>query len=594
MLKDARYIDKLNFIREYVTNKWEENKGLPARYTIHDASHSERVEKAICKLIPETKYSEFSEEEKFYLLSSAWLHDIGMIPDLFGTKDDYQKVRSEHHIRSIRYIKEKRQELGLNHTEATIIRQICRYHTKSEDITKCQPKFGKTRLQLLASYLRLADAIHIDRSRVDESLFKIFLETGMPWDSKYHWLKSFWIEDVHPDFNNLAITILLKISPSDAEKVDIISGIIEEEVRTELYAVRDVLIRGGISYFLDAKTEFGLGIEESQRIDLKQIIGNIRLARKPSASDVMTAIIDTILSILDLDNKREAYSIIKTYKNEVIKNTIKNRPCHMLVKKIDRLIEEHLKEDEKVLSPSQIKDRIDKVKDKIQQFKEFRGKNLDNLFRFTNAILSSYDSILLFGYSNLVIKALEAVENRVKEETQIYVCECKSKNQYNDMNELLYCDGIEYASQIKKIGYKKVCLVPDILAGNLISRRLVSKIIFGANGVDIKSGTIGHTAGHLTIADLAHLYQIPVFVIVDSDKFGDMDHDEELEREINWVTGDKKALSKLEGIKLFNPREDIVDANKIFALVTDYGIFPADKIPDAIRRKVEETSSDSE
>ncbi|GAH74105.1 unnamed protein product, partial [marine sediment metagenome] len=260
--------------------KWKENKGLPARFTIHDDTHSKHVEEAIYKLIPETKYSEFSEEEKFYLLSSAWLHDIGMIPDLLGTKDDYQKVRSEHHIRSMRYVEANRQALGLNHSEATIIGEICKYHTKSEDITKCQPKFGKTRLQLLASYMRLADAIHIDRTRVDESLFKIFLETGMPWDSKYHWLKSFWIEDVHPDFNNLTITILLKISPNDAENVDIISGMIEEEVRTELYTVRDILIRGGISYFLDVETEFGLGIEESQRIDLKQIIGNIQLERR--------------------------------------------------------------------------------------------------------------------------------------------------------------------------------------------------------------------------------------------------------------------------------------------------------------------------
>ncbi|GAH83283.1 unnamed protein product, partial [marine sediment metagenome] len=115
----------------------------------------------------------------------------------------------------------------------------------------------------------------------------------------------------------------------------------------------------------------------------------------------------------------------------------------------------------------------------------------------------------------------------------------------------------------------------------------------GANGVnikdkvDIKSGTFGHTAGHLTIAALANLYRIPVFVVVDSDKFGDMDHDEELERKINWITGDKRALAKLEGIEDFNPREDIVDADKVYALVTDYGIFPPHKIPDDIRRKVD-------
>jgi len=127
--------------------------------------------------------------------------------------------------------------------------------------------------------------------------------------------------------------------------------------------------------------------------------------------------------------------------------------------------------------------------------------------------------------------------------------------------------------------------VPDILVGNLISRGLISKIIFGANGVDIKSGTFGHTAGHLTIADLAYLYHTPVFVLVDSFKFGAMDHRADLEREINWITGDKKLLQKLEGIQLFNPRQDKVKADRLFALVTDYGIFPPNKIPDALRRE---------
>jgi hypothetical protein len=124
MLRDENYIERLNFIRGYVKHKWEENRGLPARYTIHDASHSERVEEAIYKLIPETKHSEFSEEEKFYLLSSAWLHDIGMIPDLFGRKEDYQKVRSEHHLRSIKYVEKEREALGLSHSEAGIIGEL--------------------------------------------------------------------------------------------------------------------------------------------------------------------------------------------------------------------------------------------------------------------------------------------------------------------------------------------------------------------------------------------------------------------------------------------------------------------------------------
>lgn len=586
MLKDEKYIKRLDYIREYVRNKWKENKGLPARYTIHDARHSQSVEDAICKLIPEAKYSALSEEERFYLLSSAWLHDIGMIPDLFGRKDDYQEVRQNHHRRCVRFVDKERQALGLDYPEAKIIGEICRYHTKSENIAKCEATFGNIRLQLLAAYLRLADALHVDRSRVDESLFKIFLEVGMPWDSKYHWLKSFWIKDIFPDSDNLTITIQLLISVNDDKNVGIISNMIEQEVRTELHTVRDILIRGGISYFLDVKTKYGLGIEKSQIIDLKQIIGNIQLERKPSASEVMDTIVNTTMPVLEISDKRQSYSVIKTYKNEVVRNVVKNRPCHMLVSKIDKFITEQVREEERELADGEIAYRVNCLRSNIERFRKSRQESLNKLLMFTKGILAAPASTLLFGYSNLVLKALDGVESPIKNKSKIYVCECASKNQYNALNELVYCDGIEYASRVRQIGYKQVYLVPDILVGNLISRGLVSRIIFGANGVDIKTGTFGHTAGHLTIADLAYLYKIPIFVIVDSDKFGVMHHDEKLERENNWLTGDKKALSKLEGVKLFNPRQYLVDADKIYALVTDYGIFPASKIPSTLRRKV--------
>lgn len=402
-------------------------------------------------------------------------------------------------------------------------------------------------------------------------------------------MKSFWTQDVSPDFDTLTITVHLKLRKTDDKNVGIIADMIAEEVRTELYTVRDILIRGGISYFLDVKYRYGIGIDDSQKIDLRQVIGNIQLARKPSASDVMDTIVSTILPILDLSDKRQAYSIIKTYQSELIKDIVKNRPCHMLVSKIHKIIEDNVKEDETDPSEHQIQARINRLKARIEKLKKSRERSLKKLFLHTKAILASGESVLLFGYSNLVIKALDGAERWVKEKTKIYVCECASKTQYNDMNEIMYSDGIEYASQIKKLGYKTVCIIPDILVGNLISRDLVSKIIFGGNGVDIETGTFGHTAGHLTIAELAHRHGVPVFVIIDSDKFGDMSHDEELERKINWITGDKKVLPKLEGIKLFNPREDKVKRDIIYALVTDYGIFPPNKIPDAIRRKVKAT-----
>jgi len=585
MLLDETYLKKLGVIEEFVKNLWKGNRGLPRCYTIHDASHSGCVEKAVHKLIPGSKYSCLTEEEKFYLLASAWLHDIGMIPDLFGIKEKYKIVRSDHHNRSVKYILKDYKILGLDNAQARKISEICKYHRKSEDINGCRKVDGDVRLQLLASYLRLADAIHIDKSRFDESLFKIFLESGMPWDSKYHWLKSSWIEYVKPNFEDLTITIKLLLNKRDAENVDIIINMIEEDVLSELYTVKDILIRGGISYFLDVKIEEGLGIADDQKLDLEQIIGNYQLIYKPSASDVMEILVETLLSILKSEDRNEAYSTVKAYQKEIIiKDIIKNRPCHVLVRRLNDIIEKNMSQDREELSDNETMNKIEKTREEIEKFQSKRNAKLEELLRHTKTIMADFGSILLFGYSNLVIKALADLQGEIKKNTKIYVCECSGKNQYNDRNELIYCDGIEYAAKIIESGCQKVYLIPDILVANLISRSLISKVIFGANGVDSKEGNFGHTGGHLTIADVAYEHKVPVYVILDSYKFGKMEPNEKLERKIPWITGDNKALKRLKGIELFNPKEDIVPKNKLYALVTDYGIFPPSKIPEIISK----------
>ena len=94
----------------------------------------QKVEEMLFSLIPTDRRNQLLEEEWFHLLASTWLHDIGMILDLFGRSEDFKKVRDTHHERSAEYIAQNRDTLGLTPHEAFIIAQICRYHRKKNDI----------------------------------------------------------------------------------------------------------------------------------------------------------------------------------------------------------------------------------------------------------------------------------------------------------------------------------------------------------------------------------------------------------------------------------------------------------------------------
>jgi translation initiation factor 2B subunit (eIF-2B alpha/beta/delta family) len=386
-------------------------------------------------------------------------------------------------------------------------------------------------------------------------------------------------------------------SENGPKDINLIADYIREEIEAELLSVKDILARGDISYYSEVKTKLIPGaFSDRDKILIDQIISKLQLKDKSSASDVLDSVIKSILSIIGLpDSTANKYSMIEWYHQEVVKKLLIDRPCHVLVRHVQDLLERELRMDEKRQSEEETKKILETIKLKIEKFRDERKLCLEKLSQYTGAILGDYGSILLFGHSRLVIKALEKMGQDIKDKTEIYICEARNLGHYNSLNELSYSNGIAYASAIANCGYKKVKLVPDIAVASLMSRNLINKVIFGATGVDIEEGIFGHSVGHLAVADLAYLYGIPVYTILDSFKFGDVkkDYDPMLERKNNWLTSDKKILSKLGGVKLFNPREDLIEdklnnikTNRLTALITDYGIISANTIPDGIRKNM--------
>ena len=89
----VKLVEVLKNKNEDLLNKLEDIKNITkpllgrtiasfSEYTIHCIEHSEKVIEKLDLIIPDSLKEELNEYEIFFLLASAYLHDIGMIRDL--------------------------------------------------------------------------------------------------------------------------------------------------------------------------------------------------------------------------------------------------------------------------------------------------------------------------------------------------------------------------------------------------------------------------------------------------------------------------------------------------------------------------------
>ncbi len=588
---------RLNHIKRFVENLWRPHDAPPFYFTPHGISHAKNVEEKIKQLIPDEKVDLLREQEKFALLCSAWLHDIGMIPDLFDKKvtlseKTYHKIREDHHERSRKYIKDNYETLGLNFEEASAIGEICYFHRKKEDILRCEKMEPRYNCRLLAAFLRLADAFQIDRSRIDDysQLYNMLLTMGMPLASEFHWLKSFWIRDIEYKHDSKRVVIYFYLSDS-REKIcdqDELINFTINEIKEEIFSCKNVINRSGIIYINEEDIQYKCDATPPKNLKtkFKQVISQLKIDYTASASQLAEILCNTIQYIVDsnTNSPQTAIEEIKSYKKNVIEKIVQLRPVHILIRKVNCIIENILNDNS--LNTDQKLSLIIKT---LTDLNETRKRAVKKIAKFSQPILHDTGSILLFGYSTIIIESLSLMEKYLKDNVKIYVCECRSKNQYNYANKLIYCDGLKYVEKLHEIGFRKLYLIPDVIAGNLIQRDLISKILFGANSVDIESKTIGHTAGHFSIVNSAKIKNVPIYIFADSCKFGHIEQNTK-ERICNWFTREKEILESLKkkNIKFMNPREDLLSIESIKMFITDQGMIPPEKIPKSFLEKIEE------
>ena len=195
--QDPRLSSSLTLICEKVTPIIKDAKLQDL--TTHDVEHSKRVISKLESLVfllnePLGPYS------SFILLSSAYLHDVGM---QYPFSDNIDEIRKNHHIFSAEMIigsvhkRKKYPDLGVPEEYAPYIALVSKGHRKVnlEDkeyripILICEEKVN---LSLLSALLRFADELDVDSRRVNMERLKI--ETKMPENSRIHWWKHNYVQ----------------------------------------------------------------------------------------------------------------------------------------------------------------------------------------------------------------------------------------------------------------------------------------------------------------------------------------------------------------------------------------------------------------
>jgi hypothetical protein len=150
--------ERLERIRESVTRIHNELEGNPplAFYTPHGINHLKAVEENIHFIIPAGYHKKLSESEKFFLLGSAWLHDLGMLRGIFNQDYEIDEtiIRARHHKRSEKFIIEHWKRCDIEEYESPAFALLALFHRRRSNISECSeyfevPNHGTIRLRCL-------------------------------------------------------------------------------------------------------------------------------------------------------------------------------------------------------------------------------------------------------------------------------------------------------------------------------------------------------------------------------------------------------------------------------------------------------------
>lgn len=472
---------RLEAIRSLVKHLHVTKENIPQVkwFTPHGDTHCKAVEDLLHQLIPENRHECLTEDEKFFLLGSAWLHDIGMTRGIMGEEKETitdEQIRDGHHLRSAQFIISNYRAVGVEESEKEAFGLLARFHRRRCPLIDCPellpiPAHNSIRLRLLAAYLRLADALHIDQTRAPDAQYAISLAYDIPNKSKLHWLRSKFVLGLDINVKKKEIAVHLKYPVNIEAKeeyklrtmertLNSIYDLIVQDLSAELDTVKDVLFSSNISYFLRiTKKVHKVEFDRQLLRDINSVFNYYFLLDNPSSSSLYTLMLQSIQEIIGSyslnvsENKHEieisAIKAVKSFLDEIDERVLGSRKCHTGLRNFVEEIREILKAEkiDELRSMIGFKSWLLELKRTGVRFSAYRyfHKKLEEDFwqdvpyppshEFSESKNTGgkdkpvrYFNIILYGYSELVIKSLTGFRDAII--TRLI------KKYNNDINEI--------------------------------------------------------------------------------------------------------------------------------------------------------------
>ena len=495
-------------------------------FTDHGPSHFQKVAAILNKIIfpvpPESLDSRAfcpTPEEAMYLLAATWLHDIGMIYGIFDDERskapdiDWELYRGEHERRSTRYIQEKwYNECSWSREEKLFLSQICLHHRKRYPLGQMEPtefdgRLGPVRLRELAALLRIADACHIDETRVPVDMKNRFQAIGFPVDAKEHWGLPMLIHDI--PFDHLGKSISLHCYIPREKRYGTVTidfhpvvDRLVESIEEELGTVVPYLTNYGNTGYKSVKA-----IVEHPVLDADKYLYEMwpcMLSAVSSASAVASVVGAILLATV-----KQAGNVPHHEIRDILKKALDVHRYNVLVHRLNEDMEGFLERGTNV--------------SEVQQYLEAYGSRTleacDAVAGLAKDLIQDEDVLVTYGYSNAVMTALTAQPRTHK--ALILLVKCYRMEPGVSVRD----ENVRVEKELQRagLGYQVVEMASlnEVFASlNRQGKRV--KVLLGTRGV-LGNGDVLSTVGHSQIALAARDAQVEVLVVGEPAKFAEDD-----------------------------------------------------------------------
>lgn len=323
-----------------------ENK-LHLNYTDHSIEHSLRILEQLSQLVTELMSSDekLNKYEVFILISSIYLHDIGMQFERFELLQKYDIkieneekldedlkldfIRNHHHIISKIWIIESisgnsdyRKVYFGDPELGELVALISESH--NIDLKENMSSYNdyiyrgtRIRLNLLACLLALGDVLDADSRRIDIERLK---HINIPEDSRLHWWKHYYISGLY--YENGLLTIQYNFPDLSKNELDIYYEYFSSATKYWLEYNKEnfkgILSKNYIRFEFTEVIKKSL-VKEKLTKEAYSFIENLVVSSKISPTEKIRQTLSRELGYKNIDVTEDKTAYVITYKGEITK-----------------------------------------------------------------------------------------------------------------------------------------------------------------------------------------------------------------------------------------------------------------------------------